>query len=105
MMEKIQPAGRTEKIRYAVRDVLLLADEVAAAGKEMTYLNIGDPNRFDFRTCPRIIEAVCRAMKANYNGYAPSSGVEEAREAIGANARRDGIENIRDIFKIGRAHV
>ncbi len=94
----INPAGRTAKIRYAVRDVMLLADQVAATGKEMTYLNIGDPNQFDFKTCPEIIEAVCRAMKDNYNGYAPSSGIAEAREAIRNNAARDGIENIQDVF-------
>lgn len=94
----IIPSRRTGKITYAVRDVILLAEEAARQGKEMTYLNIGDPNKFDFRTSPEIIAAVHRAMLDNHNGYAPSSGIEEAREAIRANARRKGISAIRDVF-------
>jgi len=81
-MKKIIPSHRTEKITYAVRDIVLLADEVARQGKEMLYLNIGDPNKFDFQTAPHIVEAVSRAMRDNYNGYAPSSGIEEGRQAI-----------------------
>ena len=97
-IKKITPSHRTEKITYAVRDVVVLADQVAQQGKEMTWLNIGDPNIFDFKTSPEIIEAVHRAMLDNYNGYAPSSGVEEAREAIREEAGKKGIKNIQDIF-------
>ncbi len=95
---KIIPAHRTENITYAVRDVVVLADEVARQGKEMLYLNIGDPNQFDFSTSPEIIEAVYRAMRENHNGYAPSSGIEEARTAVAGSARRKGIRGIRDVF-------
>lgn len=98
MKRKIIPSRRTEKITYAVRDVILLAQAAARRGMEMTYLNIGDPNNFDFQTSPEIIAAVHRAMLANRNGYAPSSGIEEAREAIRENARRKGIVPIRDVF-------
>ncbi len=94
----IKPARRTEKITYAVRDVILLAEEAARQGREMTYLNIGDPNKFDFRTSPEIIDAVHRAMLDNRNSYAPSSGIEEAREAIRESARSKGITSIRDVF-------
>ena len=97
-MKKIIPARRTENITYAVRDVIVLADQVARQGREMTYLNIGDPNKFGFETPPEIIEAVYRAMRDNLNGYAPSSGIEEAREAISRSARSKGISGIRDIF-------
>ncbi len=95
---KIAPSHRTEKITYAVRDVVILAQQVARQGKEMTWLNIGDPNIFDFKTSPEIIEAVHRAMLDNYNGYAPSSGVEEARRAIREEAERKRIKSIQDIF-------
>ena len=97
-MKKIIPARRIENITYAVRDVIVLADQVARQGREMTYLNIGDPNKFDFETSPEIIEAVYRAMRDNQNGYAPSSGIEEAREAISRSARSKGISGIRDVF-------
>lgn len=95
---RIIPARRTRDITYAVRDVVVLADQVARSGKEMLYLNIGDPNKFDFQTPPHIVEAAYRAMKENYNGYSPSSGVEEARQAIRDEAGRKGITNILDVF-------
>ena len=97
-MKKIIPSHRTEKITYAVRDIVLLADEAARQGREMLYLNIGDPNKFDFQTAPHIVEAVSRAMRDNYNGYAPSSGIEEGRQAIINCARSKGIDRIRDVF-------
>ncbi|NQU05684.1 MAG: aminotransferase class I/II-fold pyridoxal phosphate-dependent enzyme [Calditrichaeota bacterium] len=95
---KIQPAFRTENIKYAVRDIIVLANEVAKQGKEMLYLNIGDPNQYDFRTPDHIVEATYTALKANYNGYSPSSGIKEAVEAVEAEAERKGISNIQDVF-------
>jgi alanine-synthesizing transaminase len=94
----IQPASRTHNITYAVRDVAVLADELKKSGKEMLYLNIGDPNLFDFKTPPHIIEAVHRAMLANLNGYSASSGIQEARDAIAREATGRGFKNIRDVF-------
>jgi alanine-synthesizing transaminase len=95
---KIKAAARTRDITYAVRDIVVLAQEVAAGGKEMLYLNIGDPNQFDFRTPGHIVEAAHRAMERNDNGYAPSSGIPAARQAIEAQAQRKGISSILDIF-------
>ncbi len=95
---EIAPAVRTKNITYAVRDVLLIANEVAKTGKEMLYLNIGDPNIFDFATPRPMIEASYKAMLENKNGYGPSSGIEPARESIAREAERKGIKNIQDIF-------
>jgi len=94
----IPPASRTEHIRYAVRDIVVLANEVAKTGKEMLYLNIGDPNQFDFVTPPHIIEAIYQALKANQNGYSPSSGIKSATQAIEKEAHRKGIGNVLDLF-------
>ncbi|MDD5087219.1 MAG: aminotransferase class I/II-fold pyridoxal phosphate-dependent enzyme [bacterium] len=94
----IIPASRTEHIRYAVRDIVVLANEVAKSGKEMLYLNIGDPNQFDFVTPPHIIEAICQALQANQNGYSPSSGIKSAIQAIEKEAHRKGIRNVLDLF-------
>lgn len=94
----IKPARRTEEVTYAVRDVVLLADQAAKRGKEMLYLNIGDPNVFDFHTPDHIVEAVHQAMRANRNGYSPSSGIKEALTAIEKETATKGIRNIRDIF-------
>ncbi len=93
-MPATRPARRTEKITYAVRDVIAWADEARAAGREILYLNIGDPNLFDFETPPHIVEATVEAMRANRNGYAPSSGIEAAREAVERDNARKGIEGI-----------
>ncbi|MDD5657521.1 MAG: aminotransferase class I/II-fold pyridoxal phosphate-dependent enzyme [Elusimicrobia bacterium] len=94
----IRPARRTEGITYAVRDVVALAQEVAKTGQEMLYLNIGDPNQYDFETPPHLIEAVIKAMRDNRNGYSPSAGIAPAVRAISEEAGRNGIRNIRDVF-------
>lgn len=90
----IQPATRTENIRYAVRDVVLLAEEAARAGKEMLYLNVGDPNIFDFAPPDHLVAATVQAMRANRNGYAPSSGIPAAVAAVTREADRKGIQSI-----------
>lgn len=94
----IKAAVRTEKITYAVRDILSVANEAAKAGKEMLYLNIGDPNIYDFEPPRHLVEAAYKAMLENKNGYSPSSGIKEATDAIEREANRKGIDNILDCF-------
>jgi len=98
MSSIIMPAKRTEEVTYAIRDIVVLAGEVAKTGKEMLYLNIGDPNVYDHTTPSHVIEAVYKAMLDNKNGYAPSSGVNEAIDSIRRDAEKKGIKNIHDIF-------
>ncbi|MBK7228844.1 MAG: aminotransferase class I/II-fold pyridoxal phosphate-dependent enzyme [Ignavibacteriales bacterium] len=98
MIKKIIPAVRTENITYAVRDIVVLANQVAKTGKEMLYLNIGDPNLYDFVPPKHLVDATYQAMLKNLNGYAPSSGIGEAVKAIEAEAERKGITNVHDIF-------
>jgi len=89
--EKIPPARRVRDVKYAVRDVVVLAQELAREGRRMLYLNIGDPNPFGFHPPVHMIAAVKDAMDANLNGYAPSDGVDSALDAILGEARRKGI--------------
>ena len=96
--KQIESSRRTANITYAVRDVLLIADEVAKSGKEMLYLNIGDPNIYDFEPPRHMIEDTYKAMLDNHNGYSPSSGIKPALEAIEKEAEKKGIRNIQDIF-------
>lgn len=96
--KKIIPAIRTDNITYAVRDIVVLANEVAKSGRKMLYLNIGDPNLFDFAPPEHLVNATYQAMLRNDNGYAPSSGIQEARVAIEREAERKGINNTHDIF-------
>lgn len=95
---EIAAATRLENVRYAIRDLALVADEVVQQGHKVLPLNVGDPLNFDFQTPPHIIEAVHKAMRDGKNGYAPSPGIPEAIDAIRREAARKGITTVRDVF-------
>src|SRR5271168_4936566 len=97
-LREIAPAARLENVRYAIRDLACIADEVACQGHKILPLNIGDPLNFDFQTPAHMIEAVYKAMRDGKNGYSPSSGIKEALEAIRGEAARKGISSIQDVF-------
>ncbi len=94
----IAPATKVASIKYAVRDILSVAAEAQEKGLEMLYLNVGDPNIFDFETPEVIVEAASKALRDNRNGYAPSDGIPQALEAIRENAEKAGIRSIQDVF-------
>ncbi len=73
---------RAQTIEYAIRDVIEYAKELEKKGKEIIYLNIGDPVKFDFDTPEHIKEALFHAVKEGFNGYSPSEGILDLREAI-----------------------
>jgi alanine-synthesizing transaminase len=94
----VRPSERSARVHYAIRDIMLVAEEAQRAGKQLLRLNIGDPPLYDFPTPRHIIETVYEAMLAGHNGYAPSTGVEEALRAIRSRVERDGIRNVQDVF-------
>jgi len=96
-IREILAAARLEHVRYAIRDLATLADQLAQEGKPILPLNIGDPLQFDFETPPHLIEAVIKAMRDGKNGYAPSLGVQDALEAVRAEAEGKGIRNIQSV--------
>ena len=95
---EIAAASRLENVRYAIRDLAVLADELTRQGHRILPLNIGDPINFDFQTPSHLIETVHKAMKDGKNGYAPSQGIPQALEAIRAEAARKGITSVQDAF-------
>jgi alanine-synthesizing transaminase len=95
---EILPATRMANVRYAIRDLAVLADEVACQGHKILYLNIGDPCKYDFPTPPHMIEAVLKAMRDGHNGYADSLGIKPAIDAIHNQAERSGFRDIQSIF-------
>src|SRR5450631_1613256 len=95
---EIAAARRLDNVRYAIRDLAVIADGVAKQGHKVLALNVGDPNIFDFQTPPHIIEAAYKAMRDGKNGYAPSPGIPEAVEAIRGEAARKGISSLQDVF-------
>jgi alanine-synthesizing transaminase len=76
---------------YAIRNIVAEAKKVEAAGRQVRYLNIGDPIQFGFATPPHLIEAVERAMREGHNGYGPSPGIAIAREAVARDYTARGI--------------
>jgi alanine-synthesizing transaminase len=97
-VREVAAAQRLENVRYAIRDLACVADEVAKKGHKILPLNIGDPLNFDFQTPAHLIEAVYKAMKDGKNGYAPSPGIKEALDAIRGEAERKGIPSVQDVF-------
>jgi aspartate/methionine/tyrosine aminotransferase len=64
-----------DKIKYAIRDILISAKEVERSGKKLYYFNIGDPDKYDFDTPQFLKDALIEAItkdKANY--YSDSAG-------------------------------
>jgi len=95
----LRTSKRVEEVTYAVRDVVLWARQAAAAGKDMIYLNIGDPCQFDFETPHHVVEAIVRAVRDNRTSYTPSEGIREAVDAIRADAEvRKGIRGVRSVL-------
>lgn len=94
MGKRIMAAARTRGVKYAIRDIVVLAEEIKRAGREPLYLNIGDPVKFDFQTPPHILEAIYQGMLQGATCYAPSEGIEEAVAAIEREAKAKGIDHI-----------
>jgi alanine-synthesizing transaminase len=95
---EIAAASRLQNVRYAIRDLACIADEVSRQGHKILPLNIGDPLNFDFATPAHMIEAVHKAMRDGKNGYSHSSGIKVALDAIRGEATRKGITTIQDVF-------
>ena len=77
-------AARLSRFSYAIRNIIVEAKRVEAAGRHVRYLNIGDPVAFGFHTPPHLIAAVERAMRDGHNGYGPSPGIASGRDAVAA---------------------
>lgn len=78
----IIPSDRTAEFHYAIRDIVAAAEALEHDGRKIIHLNIGDPQAFGFRPPEQVIEAVERALKDHFTGYAHSAGLFEAREAV-----------------------
>ena len=70
--------------------VLARAGALAAEGKDVINLGIGQP---DFPTPPHIAEAAIRAIRDGHHGYTPATGIPELRGAVAADLdRRYGVD-------------
>jgi len=87
----IRVAARVNRFSYAIRNIVAEAQAVEATGMAVRYLNIGDPVAFGFKTPDHLVEAAQRAMRDGHNGYLPSAGIPEARDAVAADYRARGV--------------
>lgn len=78
----LKPSKTSGLVRYAIRDVALLAKEEEKKGRKIIYLNIGDPCEYDFSPPRAITDAVKEALEGSYKAYAPSAGDPELRREI-----------------------
>ena len=63
-------------------EVLARAAALAAQGKSIVNLGIGQP---DFKTPQHIVEAAIKALKDGHHGYTPAQGILPLREAVAAD--------------------
>jgi alanine-synthesizing transaminase len=81
-------------LEYAIRDVVGYARELEKEGKDVVYLNIGDPLLFDFEPPENVKEALIQVVKKGFTGYSSSEGILELREAICEKEKKIGGINI-----------
>lgn len=66
-------------------EVLARANALAAQGKDIINLGIGQP---DFQTPEHIVDAAVKALKDGHHGYTPANGIPEVREAVARDIER-----------------
>src|SRR5919198_5120506 len=88
---KLKASNRTHGVEYAIRDIIFHARNYESSGKQIIYLNIGDPVKYDFRTPEHIKRALIGAVKNNKNYYAESEGLPELRKAIVQKESQKGL--------------
>ena len=84
-------SDRTFGVEYAIRDIISHARQYEKSGKNIIYLNIGDPVKYDFPTPPHIKQALVDSVMRDENYYAESEGIPELREAIAKKESEKGL--------------
>lgn len=82
---------RVKEVEYAIRDVVVYAKELERKGRDILYLNIGDPVAYDFKTPEHIKKALINSIMQDETNYAPSEGVQELRSIIAQKEREKGL--------------
>lgn len=88
-------ASRTAGIVYAVRNIVAEAKKLEARGREVLYLNIGDPVLFDLRPPKPLVAAHQKALRDG-SGYTASAGIPESRQAIAEWMTAAGVPTVSD---------
>jgi len=96
----MRATARSINIDYAIREVTIPARELEKSGVQIIKLNIGDPNKWDFKTPKHVRQALCRAVEECDNGYTFEEGVPALREALVEKERKKNKIDIdvQDVF-------
>jgi alanine-synthesizing transaminase len=92
----LKVSDRTQGVEYAIRDIISYASEYEKSGKEIIYLNIGDPLKYDFKTPEHIKLALIKAVKNDENYYTKSEGLPELCKAIVEKESQKGLSIIEE---------
>jgi alanine-synthesizing transaminase len=87
----LKVSNRTSEVEYAIRDIIVHAREYEKSGRQIIYLNIGDPVKYDFKTPDHIKQALIDSVSHDFNYYTDSEGLYELREAIVEKESRKGL--------------
>jgi alanine-synthesizing transaminase len=87
----LKVSNRTSEVEYAIRDIIVHAREYEKSGRQIIYLNIGDPVKYDFKTPDHIKRALIDSVSHDFNYYTDSEGLYELREAIVEKESRKGL--------------
>ncbi len=83
--------ARAANLTYAIRDIVVAAKKFEKQrGQTPLYMNIGDPIAYDWRTPDFMVEALCKACRSGLNGYTPSEGIDDLRQAVAEKEKRTG---------------
>jgi aspartate/methionine/tyrosine aminotransferase len=93
---QLKVSDRTQGVEYAIRDIISYASEYEKSGKEIIYLNIGDPLKYDFKTPEHIKLALIEAVKNDENYYTKSEGLPELCKAIVEKESQKGLSIIEE---------
>jgi alanine-synthesizing transaminase len=87
----IPVSKRASTIEYAIRDVVVPATKLESEGHEIIKLNIGDPIAYPgLPTPPHMVEAYRTGLAEGNNGYSPSYGLAQLRDAIAMDESSKG---------------
>ena len=104
-MGKFPVSNRVANIEYAIRDVVIPAMELERKGNTILKLNIGDPLVYPgFKTPSHMIDAFSEGLKNQNNGYSPSYGLPELRQAIALEESRKKNGIIQSVQSIWEEH-
>lgn len=108
MKPLINPA-RAALLKYDIRALTVIADKLKSLGRDIwAWENIGDPIKQGHIVPEWIKETLKKVAAENSNwGYSPTEGLDQAREFIAADERRQGLPLQKQdvIFTSGLGHA